>query len=413
MDDRKKQIALFKYALIAPVLQRNVQVQMQYFREVSQKHYDVPYGGRRRFKAATLKSRLRLYRRYGFDGLLPKSRVDKGQPRKINASMAEAIKAVVQRYPTLSCSALYRLLISEGKLHASQLTEGTLRKYIKDKGLKDKTPPVARKKFEKEHINELWIADCMHGPYLKCGKKKHKIFLIAIIDDRSRVIVGGRFFFHENSISLEVVLKEAIRRFGLPKVLYCDNGSLFSSSHLQLACARLGVALVHSRPYDSPSRGKIERFIRTVRQKFLPFLDIPEIRDIQQLDSQFGHWLNHEYHREIHHGIGTKPMDRFMDALKDTPIKRATEVQLDRAFQITLSRKVKNDATVSVHGQLYECPAEFIGKKVEIRYPSDKPLELMIYQKDEPLCALKRVNLHENANPPAWGIRFNKEEPND
>ncbi len=339
-EERRKQIALFKYALIAPVLQKNVQVQMQYFREVTQKDYEVPHGGRRRFKAATLKSWLRLYRQYGFDGLLPKSRADKGQPRKINLSMAEAIEAVVQQYPTLSASAIYRLLISEGKLHATQLTEGTLRKYMKDKGLKDKTPPLPRKKFEKAHINDLWIADCMHGPYIHCGKKKRKVFLIAIVDDHCRVIVGGRFFFHENSISLEIVLKEAIRRFGLPKVLYCDNGSLFSSAHLQLACAGLGVALVHSRPYDSPSRGKIERFFRTVRQKFLPFVDIPELKDIQQLNSHFGRWLNHEYHKQLHHGINTKPMDRLMEALKDTPIKRVSEAQLDRAFEFTLYRKV-------------------------------------------------------------------------
>jgi putative transposase len=95
----------------------------------------------------------------------------------------------------------------------------------------------------------------LHGPYIPNGRKKHKVFLIAAIDDHSRMIVGSRFFFRENSICLEMVFKEAIMHFGLPKAFYCDNGSMFSSSHLQLACARLGVALIHSRPYDSPSRG--------------------------------------------------------------------------------------------------------------------------------------------------------------
>ena len=409
-EDRRKDIALFKYALIAPVLQKNVKVQMQYFREVSQKGYDVPHIGRRRFKAGTLKEWLRQYRGDGFDALMPKTRNDKGLCRKINDELANDIKESVRKYPVVSCSAIYRLLIAEGKMQVGCMNEGTLRKYIKDNQLKETNPPTPRKKFEKEHVNELWTADCMHGPYIRYGKKKHKVFLIAAIDDRSRVIAGGKFFFHENSISLEIVLKEAIRRFGLPDAIYCDNGSLFQSSHLQLACARLGTALIHSKPYDSPSRGKIERFFRTVRQKFLPFLDIQEIQDINQLNEQFQRWLEKEYHRGFHHAIGTAPMDRFMQEIKQATIKRVLEAELDMAFQITITRKVKNDATVSVRNVLYECPPEFIGKKIQIRYPSDKQEELSIYEDDKPVHRLRKINIHENSSPPAWAIKFQRPE---
>jgi Integrase core domain. len=146
-------------------------------------------------------------------------------------------------------------------------------------------------------------------------------------------------------------------------VLYCDNGSIFSSSHLQLACARLGVALVHSIPYDSASRGKIERFFRTVRQKFLPFVEPQKIRDLVQINDYFKDWLEKEYTNEHHHGINTYPINRFMEDLKNISIKRATEEELDLAFQITLMRKVKNDSTVSVNSVLYECPTKYIGKK--------------------------------------------------
>lgn len=416
MDEtqRKKEIALFRYAMIAPVIQENVKVQAEYFRDVSKKEHDVPHIGKRRVKVATLKGWLKQYRRGGFEALMPKTRDDKGCPRKIDGTIAEVIKQTVQQYPLLSCSAIHRLLIAEGHIGIGEITEATVRKYIRDNMLKEKTPAIARKKYEKEHVNELWIGDCMHGPYISSGKKKRKTYLIAAIDDHSRVVVGGRFFFHENSICLEIILKEAIRRFGVPEVFYCDNGSLFSSSHLQLACARLGIALVHSRPYDSPSRGKVERFFRTVKQKFLSMLRLSDIEDIEHLNDLFDRWLGEEYHKQLHNGINERPMDRFMEDIKQTAIKRISEEELDTAFQITIHRKVKNDSTVSIAGVLYECPTEFIGKKIEIRYPSDKPDELVIYEQDKPLCSLKKLNIHENANPPHQGIRFgNREQQND
>ena len=256
-EDKRKAIALFKYGLIAPVLSGNVKVQMEYFRQAAKKEYDVPYTGKRKYKARTFKSWLRRYRISGFDALMPKKRGDKGQSRKIDDLLAACIKEAVFKFPFLSCAAIYRMLVAEGNIRVDGITEATLRNYINTNALKEKSVPVPRKKFEKEHLNDLWIADCMHGPYIKCNQKKRKVFLIAAIDDFTRMLPARGWFFNENSICLEIAIKEAIRRFGLPHALYCDNGSLFSTSHLQLACARLGIALIHSKPYDSPSRGYV------------------------------------------------------------------------------------------------------------------------------------------------------------
>lgn len=410
MDEEKKRtdIALFRYALIAPVIQENVNRQAEYFREVSGKHYEMPHLGQKRFKAGTLKLWLKRYRRYGFDALKPKTRQDKGDSRKITGELAFAIEETVRQYPVASCAAIHRMLIAEGHVGVADIAEGTVRKYIKENNLKQKNPPQPRKKFEHEHVNDLWIGDCLHGPYISNGRKKQKVYLLAAIDDHSRMVVGSEFFFHENSIALEKVLKEAIGRLGVPKAFYCDNGSLFVSSHLQLACARLGIALIHSRPYDSPSRGKIERFFRTVRQKFLSILRLPD--NIADLNEAFELWLQDEYHRHMHHGIKARPIDRFMEDIKTIPVRRVTEEELDTAFQITLHRHVKNDSTVSIGGALYECPAEFIGKKIEIRHPSDKPEEVSVYVQDNPVCKLRRIDLLENATSHHPGIRFTQEE---
>ncbi len=414
-EKKKKEIALFRYGILVPVIDEHVSIKMKYFREMSAKEHDVPHWGKKIYKVETLRSWLKLYRRYGFDALMPKSRQDKGKSRKIDDQLAEDIKDALFSYPFLSGSALYRLLVSEGKIRVGGINEGTLRKFIRDNQLRHKATSYdkARKKFEKEHINELWTADCMHGPYVKFEEqtRKHKVFLIAAIDDYSRVICARGWFWNENSISLEIALKEGIGGFGLPKAIYCDNGSMFSSFHLQLACARLGTALIHSKPYDSPSRGKIERFFRTVRDKFLSMLHLEEINDLEQLNRQFERWLEKEYHKHPHNGIeGKKPMDRYIHDLNQTPnaMRRVSKEELDRAFQITIHRKVKNDSTISVNSILYDCPPEFIGKKVEIRHPSDKPRDLILYQDEKPLVKLKRTNPHENAKPPSWAIKFTK-----
>lgn len=414
MSDKKQEnIALFRYGIIAPVLNETRRCKMKHFREKSKIEFDVPEVGKKRYKPATFKSWLRDYKTGGFDALKPKPRVDKGSSRKVDEVLGEIIKDKTQEHPFLSASGIYKLLITDGKMDPAFISEGTIRKYIKDNRLKINVPQsVPRKKFEKEHINELWIADCMYGPYILQEGKKRKTFLIDIIDDCSRVIVGARFFFHENSINLETLLKDALLRFGAPDVLYTDNGAIFITSHLQLACARLGIGLVHSKPYDSPSRGKIERFHRTVRDKFLPFVDIKEIDSLDTFNMSFSQWLDKEYQKSYHHGINAKPMDKWIDNLKERPIRRVSANELEQAFYITIKRKVKNDSTISVNNILYEVPHHFIGKILQLRYPSDRPNNLTIYEKDEPVCKVKKVNPIENANPPAWEINFHKKGKN-
>ena len=412
-DEKKKEIALFRYGLITPVLHGHASMQKKYFNEIAQNEYDVPYLGRKKYKPETLRHWLKSYRNGGFDSLYPKGRVDKGQSRKITPKLAQEIKAALEECPWLSGSALYRMLISLGIIPPGGINEGTLRKFIRDNHLKEeKTKKVPRKKFEKEFINQLWTADAMHGPYIKSPlhKRKHKTYLIAAIDDHSRVITARQWTLAENTISFAKMLKHGIQRFGLPEGLYCDNGSLFTSSYLQLACARLGIALIHSKPYDSPSRGKIERFFRTVRQKFLPPLDLEEIDHIEQINDRFEKWLDKEYHKHFHTGINETPMGRFMKSMKRINIKRIPEQQLDLAFQTTIYRTVKNDATVSIKARLYECPPETIGKKIEIRYSWNESPEYIYYQNDKPRAKLKESNPQQNANIPAWEIKFANEK---
>jgi hypothetical protein len=251
---------------------------------------------------------------------------------------------------------------------------------LKAEGLYKKQTRIPRKRFEMRYFGELWTADFMHGPHLIDGKRKKRAILMAIIDDHSRYITGFQWGLAENTKLLEHTFKEAILTHGCPDRFYCDNGAAFSSSYLQLVCANVGIGLVHSKPYDSPSRGKIERFFRTVRQNFLP--DVKEddpAWTLKRLNEAFAVWIRDAYHQRTHSGIQMRPIDRYQISIRDFPRKRVDEESLEEHFLVTAQRSVGKDSTVSLGSVVYEVPSELIGQRVEIKYSQDRPGEVFLY----------------------------------
>lgn len=407
-DDKKQEvIAVFRYGLIAPAIHMNMEQKREYFRDLSKKEIDVPYHGIKRYRAGTLRGWLNRYVRGGYDSLKPAIRIDKGIDRRITDETMGIISDIIKEYPKLSGSGIYRKLITMGHIRKGDFAEGTLRDCIRRNNLRDtEEAKKDRRKFEKANVNELWIADFMHGPRLKQGKKKKKVYLCAIIDDHSRMIVGWGWFSNENCAALSNTLKSAIATYGLPKVFYCDNGKVFHTNYLQLICAKAGIALVHSQPYDSPSRGKIERFFRTVRLKFLAALDTSTI-SLDEIRSLFAEWLEKEYHKAFHTGINSRPIDRYFYNTAANIIKTISSHELDNMFMNVIHRLVRNDATVSIDTKLYEAPPGFIGKKVSLSFPIDRPDKItLLDDSSNPVCLIKEVNLSENANKPHTGIHF-------
>ena len=406
MLDEKQELALFKYGIIAPVLNDTMGKQNQYFNKLSKKTHNVPGIGQKKYHPSTFKSWLRKYRKRGFDGLYKSCRKDKGKPRKITEEIAVGIINTIRDYQVPSYSELYRKLVQQGYFDENYIKYQAIRVYMQNNNIKLKPETITScKKFEAEHINLIWLSDYMHGPYLKQGKKKRKAILCAIIDDRSRVIVGYNWSFHENILSLLTAFKKALLTYGLCTRFYCDNGPSFVSSHLNIVCARLGVSLIHSKPYVSIGRGKIERFNRTVRQMFLPSFNT-ENATIDDLNEDFQSWLKNSYHKSIHKGINMAPLDRFMNDIKNTKIKRISEDEIEQHFLVTVKRKVKNDSTVSFEGILYEVPAKFIGSNIEIRYPVYDQSRIFLYENNKSVFKLKKVDVHENERLSTSSISF-------
>jgi putative transposase len=382
--EKKEAVALLRHRIISPVLMETGRGQMAYFRQVSEQEFDIPGRGLRRFKATTMKGWLNRYKKSGFPALIPKTRKDAGNFRRLAPETFAGIRKLREEYLDLSVTKFYERALTAGALGRPPMCLETLRRFLRSQNLYRRRDPMARKRFEMGRFGELWTGDFMHGPRVlesPLSKKLRKAILLAIIDDHSRIIVGAEFGFFENTKLIEQVFKEAILAYGLPDRLYVDNGPSFSSEYLQKVCAVVGIGLVHSKPYDSPSRGKIERWFKTVRECFLAGYPVGHFdrTDIKALNDDFRQWLRDGYHHRNHNGIDARPIDRYQDSITKYPPRRIDEEVLDEFFMVRTERHVNNDSTVSFQAVTYEVPPSYIGKKVELRFVQERPEEIFLY----------------------------------
>jgi len=397
--DIQEKIALKRYQIISPVLAEPKRAQNEYFRKQAELEHDFPHYGLKKYSVSTLKGWLRAYRKKGFDALKPKERSDIGRPRRLDDHMLKSIEIKCKAYPYWTVQKLYENLQDQNLLGHPPVHYNTLLRTVKERGYLSVTARTdVRKAYEVDNVNDLWVGDFMHGPSVKPtnhAKGAHKAILCAILDDHSRMVTGHAFSASETISALSLVLKEAFLTYGIPKRLYVDNGPSFSSELLARGCAMAGISLIHSKPYDSPSRGKIERFFRTVRERFLS--GVQEGITLHELNEAFWLWLQEDYHHKLHTGIGQRPIDRYNASVEKVPIRRLCKAELDEIFLIRHERIVNNDATISFKGAIYEVPTAYIRHKIEIRHPVDNPEELYLYDNDIRVGRIKWVDKKENA----------------
>lgn len=394
----REAIALFKYGIIAPIISGATQNQTVYFREICDKKHSVPYYGIKEYSPKTVEAWLRSYRRDGFDALKPKVRSDKNKPRFVTDDFKDAIINLRNKHIHLSVKLFHETIIASSDILPRDISYSSLYRLLKKENLlsPNTLSNQNRKRFAYEKVNTMWQSDVMHGPYLSINNKKEKSFLIAFIDDASRVITGAKFLRSEKFDDLKSVFKEALLRRGIPKIVYVDNGKIFRSDRLQFACASLGVSLVNTKPYDPKAKGKIERFFRTVRLRFLPTLSDEDKSSFEILNAKFNNWLELDYHRKIHSSLGKTPLDIFVS--QSSFVKMIDDpLSIENIFLSRDRRKVTSAATISLKGNLYEAPASLISQNVEVRYDPNKLEEIFIYQDDILIANSRKVNFKDNA----------------
>jgi len=404
LDDKmREQIALFRYGLIADLVHREPAEKGLYplLREKAERVYEIPGTRRTRVASETIRDWLSAYRRGGFDALRPQARRDLGRARAIPQPVADLLCQIKDETPALSVAAV----IERARSAASeelQLAPATVHRLLQRHGLMARKlgEPSSkdRRRFAFDKAGELWMSDVMHGPAVTIeGGRKRKSYLIGLLDDATRVIPYAAFTLAENTAAFLPVLQEAILRRGVPKRLYVDNGAVYRSNHLSLVCAKLGITLIHARPYLPQGKGKQERWFRTVRMQLLPSLGEADLKSLDALNQRLWAWVEGEYHMSPHSSLDDMtPLDRWMTAAHDIRLV-GPECDLDEMFLFEQKRKVQKDRTVSLHGVVYEVDASLVGETVTLRFdPSRRGRPVDVHFQGRKIEKAKRVDLYAN-----------------
>ena len=401
MEQQKKHdIALMKYSAIAPVisgLPAQYKSFSEYFREVSERGILHPDGGLRHYAVSTIAKWYELYVKDGFDALKPSGRSDEGKTRKLDRAVQEQIIYLKEHYPRMSAAAIYKQLQHDGSVRRGELSESTVLRFINRLCVEKKlTGHQDMRRYERPHINEVWCGDSSAGPYLKTPDgKKHRVYVIALIDDASRMVVGIDVFFNDTFVNLMSVLKSAVSKYGVPKVLNFDNGSAYKNRQMELLAARIGSILTYCRPYTPTAKAKIERWFRTMKDQWMASLDM---RDFHSLDSLRGSLLSfvRSYNLAPHSSLkGKSPQDRFFS--EPDIIRRLETRQIRECFLLELERRVSADSVIVIDGVEYEVDYRFAKQRITLRYSPDMK-EISVVEHDGSLTPIRLLNKQENAS---------------
>ena len=372
MEARAEKIALFRYALIAPlVLEKLPRGELtRRAEEIAARKYEIPYSQRISLSVDTLLDWAQRYHQGGFPALAPQPRRDRGQSRVVPPLLAELIERLKRENPYRTCMALLRELTLLSGTDSPAISAATLYRFLKQRGLTTRQLLVApaRKKFEAERSNQIWQSDMLFGPYVqRPGGGRTQAFLYAFLDDASRLIPHAQFYAHPGLDAFLDCLRQAVSARGLPIRLYVDNAKVFRSLQLARIAASIGILITHTPAYQPQGRGKIERFFRSVREQLLANLDPQPTLSLEELNQRLWVWIEQVYHRSEHGGLGTTPLLRWqqnIDCVRQLP--PATDLR--RLFFYRLSRLVRGGSTFKLRGHFYKAPAQLVGETIDVRF---------------------------------------------
>ena len=368
MDENgRREVGLFRYALIRdaadPAISKAERGRL--VRALCEREHVAPDGRLLRVARTTLDRWIGAYRHGGFQALVPQPRVVEPRTPAELLELAFALKR--ERMERTAAQVREVMLAAGGPAPGLR----TLQTHFAREGLNvradGRSPGKVYGRFEASARNELWTGDGLHGPKLD-GAGARRAVLLAFIDDHSRLLVGWRWGTGEDVFRLEAALRSGLMARGVPEAILVDRGSAFVSSQLLRACAVLGVKLIHASPRAASTKGKIERFFRTVRDQFL--VEIDDGVGLRELNRLFSAWLEVVYYRRVHSETGQTPLERF-DAAGAPGLP--TPALLREAFLWSEERTVAKTATVSLHGNQYEVDAASGGPQGRARVRPVRP----------------------------------------
>jgi transposase InsO family protein len=296
--------------------------------------------------------------------LSDRSRRPHSTPSRTEAAIEERIVAVRDAHPAWGARKIARWLDREGMpCPASSTVHAVLRRHGRIVA-----PPggaAATQRFERPEPNQLWQMDFKGHAPLAGGGRLHPL---TVVDDHSRYAVGLEACADERRDTVQSRLERVFRRYGLPEALFVDNGNPWGDSsgqpwtRLGVWLLKLGIQTIHSRPYHPQSRGKNERFHRTLKAEVLA---LRTFRDLAEVQRAFDAWRTVYNLERPHQALGLDvPADRYRPSPRAMP-DRLPQVDYDEHETVRTVPASKD--YIRFKGRLWIVPKAFRGERVAIR----------------------------------------------
>lgn len=400
-DDMPMKVATFRFGTIADFV---TGAKLAYgekerlLAEKASRTYEIPGTGKTRISRAALLSWVTLYRKGGYkiDALCPRQRADKGSYPSLSTTLRMAIRTLKDENEHYTVPVIIKKLRLQKIIGADELVnKATVYRFIRQENLKAVSKDAQdRRRFEAERSNDIWQCDVLHGPLVGVDGQTalKKAYLMAIIDDHSRLIVYASFYLSETFETLKDALHQAVARRGLPQKFYVDNGACYRSDQLERILSCLGIQLTHSPPYRPQGRGKIERWFKNIRDSFLPMLPAHPL-SLAALNDQLESYVD-DYNNSEHGSTKETPYSRYR---QDLSCVRAAPEHLLGYFRRREYRRVKKDRSVQVKGRIFEVPAKLIDKTIELLFHDESPDDVEVVFQELSYGRAVPLNLAANA----------------
>ncbi|MCP4153741.1 MAG: DDE-type integrase/transposase/recombinase [bacterium] len=314
MNIEQEKWAIFWCDLLSPIIYGEIEPEEtnRKLKKIASTKVVFPNGRVKKPSLSTLKRKLNKYREDGFHALFRKERSDLGKSRAVPGDVVSRAVEIKKDQPKRSDRAINRILEDQ---FGMTMPRSTLYRHLKQAGatrLKLGASKLkVRGRWTKEHTHDMWEGDFADGPYVLEKGEIVPTYLSAFVDCHSRCVVEARYYFRENLDVLMDSLIRALSKHGAPLALYVDQGKVYLSHGLRMACHIINTHLLHRPRRDPAPGGLIERFILDAQEQFEAEVRAGDILGLEQLNKAFAAWISVAYHEDIHTEIKCPPKEKY------------------------------------------------------------------------------------------------------
>jgi transposase InsO family protein len=342
--------------------------------------------------ARSLRRYVQRYKERGYKSLSASARSDKGELRSVPAAAIEEAVKLRQELPSRSVRRIIEILEGEKTIKPGEVSRTSLNRHLTQRGYgaaqlrAEGKAALPAKRFMRNRRNGLWQADLKYGADLPAsggGGVKKKTYLLAIIDDKTRMVMHAEFYSNQRLPILEDCFRKALLKFGKPSDILVDNGKIFVSKWFKLACARLGIRHLAAKPFCAQTKGKVEKYNRTVDEFMEEFkLEPAKAKTLPTLNKKFSAWMDEGYTHSPHEALKLEERDpstgELLSERKRTPYQAYVEdpakvsyvssIECRDAFMWEVGRTADKSGCIKLAGKVYDIGEALARKRVSVRY---------------------------------------------